>query len=29
MVEAAGHVANADNPPAFDRLLRQYIEATS
>jgi pimeloyl-ACP methyl ester carboxylesterase len=29
MVEAAGHVANADNPPAFDRLLRQYLEATS
>ncbi|HEY7787111.1 MAG TPA: alpha/beta hydrolase [Casimicrobiaceae bacterium] len=29
MVEAAGHVANADNPPAFDRLLRRYLEATS
>ena len=29
MVEAAGHVANADNPPAFNRLLREYLEATS
>jgi 3-oxoadipate enol-lactonase len=28
MVEAAGHVANADNPPAFDRLLRRYLDAT-
>jgi len=29
MVEAAGHVANADNPEAFNRLLREYLETTA
>jgi 3-oxoadipate enol-lactonase len=28
-VEGAGHVANADNPAAFNRLLREYLATTA
>jgi 3-oxoadipate enol-lactonase len=27
MVEGAGHVANADNPPGFNGLLRGFLDA--